>query len=167
MIYFIQPLTDEPILLSGNVSVARPIKIGCAVAPESRVKAISKLFQGVELAILGVIPGGMATEKQLHVRFSEHRVIQRDTIGRPARLEWFFPSPPILDFIKDHAKTVEEIVSMPTLPVPISDELLSWLELLSSKQRMTIDQYLRHMIKEKMDLRTRDCWPYSSVRSRW
>ena len=60
-VYFIQPIGGGP------------IKIGCAANVERRLAHL-QAFSPAPLRILGSLPGGVALERELHVRFSEHRL---------------------------------------------------------------------------------------------
>lgn len=65
-----------------------PIKIGAAASPLSRLREL-QTGNPAQLTMLGVEPGGSSRERELHQRFSAHR------LGG----EWFAPANDLLAYI--------------------------------------------------------------------
>lgn len=76
-IYFVQRLTGGP------------IKIGFAVEPERRVKALAT-GSSEPLVFLGQLPGNRATERKIHEQFAHLR----------EHGEWFRPGPDLTTFVE-------------------------------------------------------------------
>ncbi|HYF49087.1 MAG TPA: helix-turn-helix domain-containing protein [Planctomycetota bacterium] len=80
-VYFIQCATEP-----------RLIKIGHSGSVNKRLSELSYMSP-VPLAILGVVPGGLAREKELHRKF--RRFLHHG--------EWFSPAPELLAWVSENA----------------------------------------------------------------
>lgn len=85
-----------------------PIKIGCSSCPEARRRQIgsdTRLFY----TLLATAPGTYGNERELHRRFSAHRIENPDLPARRypvgGRTEWFEAVPALLGLIERVAET--------------------------------------------------------------
>lgn len=102
MVYFIQSTLDP-----------KPIKIGFTKSISSRFKNLQREFKD-PLIILGTIPGGFKTEREIHEKFNSFRIYG----------EWFLPDQSILNFIEQNKS------------VPIEDHTNKFDHLLPSVKRI-------------------------------
>ena len=92
MIYFIQAGQNGP------------IKIGVSDKPQERLEALQTAHYE-ELELLGVIGGGEDKEKEIHLRFSQYRMMG----------EWFKPEGGLLDFVHEAVHEWSEIEQLQAL----------------------------------------------------
>lgn len=78
MIYFIQDTGSHA------------IKIGVSTDPERRLRSLQTATAS-KLVLLGVVPGDLSTEAELHRHFADYRL----------RGEWFRGAPPVLETVRD------------------------------------------------------------------
>lgn len=78
-IYFIRPCGQDG-----------PIKIGCSVSPEKRLKAML-VWSPLKLEIVHTMPGDLELEREIH-----DRLLRSHSHG-----EWFHATPEILQLIAD------------------------------------------------------------------
>jgi len=67
------------------------VKIGYATNPTKRIKDLDT-GSAVNLELLGVVPGSLAKERQLHQKFAQYRI----------KGEWFNYSDEIKDYVKEN-----------------------------------------------------------------
>jgi Meiotically up-regulated gene 113 len=84
VIYFVQSV------------VGGPIKIGCAVKIDRRIKEL-ELYYGRKLILLATMEGDRSTEKEIHERFKHLRL--ESGRSRGVKVEQFRPSPDLMEFI--------------------------------------------------------------------
>lgn len=78
-VYFIKP-----------VEMDGPIKIGCSMYPETRLRSLMS-WSPVDLEIVAQVDGDFDLERRLHAMFAAHY----------RRQEWFNPAPELLALIDD------------------------------------------------------------------
>lgn len=79
-----------------------PIKIGCSRVPRRRLSDV-RSASGIDVRLLGTIPGGFDVEAALQWRFSSFRIAgkHRD------KGDWFHPSDALLAYINEHAEFLQ------------------------------------------------------------
>lgn len=111
------------------------IKIGKSFMVKHRLKVLSKK-NGAELQLLGVVPGGLNEERELHLRFDNSR---RDG-------EWFLPAVDLLDFINSNTMELNELPEevWPTRSPRIEKELdQELIALIQNRRDRSYDAFAR------------------------
>jgi hypothetical protein len=79
-----------------------PIKIGCSSYPNGRCKQLA-CDLAAKIEVIASAPGNFVLERNLHLKFAEHRVEGPTREGRkkpaPGASEWFAPCPELLGLI--------------------------------------------------------------------
>ncbi len=74
-----------------------PIKIGCSWSPKARLSQLCSDYRA-PLVILADAPGDFTAERNVLLKFAEHRVDHPNARGK-TQCEWFAPAPELLSFI--------------------------------------------------------------------
>lgn len=104
-VYFMRPIGADG-----------PVKIGCSVAPDSRIKTY-QAWSPVPLELVATIPGKWAIEWAFHARFAHLRTHH----------EWFRASPELTETIEAIRAGTFDLTSLPP-PKRIKTEaqILAW-----------------------------------------
>lgn len=97
------------------------IKIGTTTNPHARLDSL-RTSTPYNITLLGLMKGERQEEHELHQKFESYR----------ATREWFYPSPAIVDFVKQQAT-----VSLKSLCL---SEAISKPSLLTHRERVEIDK---------------------------
>ncbi len=101
MIYFIRPTSNRPMVFGGFARFHRPVKIGYAVCPKTRLAQLACIHRRRDLKILGIMPGGVLVEQAMHEKFDHLRYRPRAPNGYTCHPEWFEPAEELLDFARN------------------------------------------------------------------
>lgn len=75
-----------------------PIKIGCSWSPKARIKQLCSDYRAT-LVILADAPGDFTVERNVLLKFADHRVEHPNARGK-AQCEWFAPVAELLAYIE-------------------------------------------------------------------
>jgi hypothetical protein len=107
-----------------------------------------KLGKGATL--LGMVEGGLSTEREIHARFNDHRI---DPVA-----EWFYPADEIVDFIHRHTHLEMPKDKSSKVVVTLPDDLYQLLADESEAEDKPIAAIVRSILSEHYQIKVRSNW---------
>lgn len=171
MIYFIRPESDEPIVLHReNTLIGRPIKIGSSISPKNRLEYLRYYHRRPDLAIAGVMSGGILAERRLHEKFAHLRnsyAFSNENCQRGVnRTEWFRAEDDLLGFIAKNAVPFDPEIVVAS-HIEIDERFLMWAEQIAFRKKVSVQELLWTAVREYIADESNIAYPFTKSGDPW